>query len=35
VPVTEIGAIEAGIGARFLDAKDEAMIFKRAAFSHF
>jgi thiamine-monophosphate kinase len=35
VPVTDIGAIEAGASARFLDAKGEAMHFTRLAFSHF
>jgi thiamine-monophosphate kinase len=34
VPVTDIGAIEAGEGARFLDAGRE-LTFKRLSFSHF
>ncbi len=35
VPVTEVGAIEEGAGARFLDAKGEPLAFAHAAFSHF
>ena len=35
VPVTEIGAIAAGEGARFLDAGGKPLAFKRASFSHF
>ena len=35
VPVTEIGAIEAGEGARFLDAGGQPLTFARASFSHF
>jgi thiamine-monophosphate kinase len=35
VPVSEIGTIEAGEGARFLGAKGEPLAFKRVSFSHF
>ena len=35
VPVTEIGAVEAGEGARFLGADGAPLSFKRASFSHF
>jgi len=35
VTVTEIGAIGAGEGARFLDAKGQALAFAHASFSHF
>jgi thiamine-monophosphate kinase len=35
VPVTEIGVIESGEGARFLDADGAPMIFQHASFSHF
>jgi thiamine-monophosphate kinase len=35
VAVTEIGEIKAGEGARFLGSSDQALIFKRASFSHF
>jgi thiamine-monophosphate kinase len=35
VPVTDIGAIEAGEGARFLDPNGQPLAFKHAAFSHF
>lgn len=35
VPVSEIGEVVAGEGARFLTANGEALTFKRAAFSHF
>ncbi len=35
VPVTEIGTVEAGEGARFLGADGQPLVFKRAAFSHF
>jgi len=35
VAVTEIGAIKAGEGARFMGAGGKALTFKRAAFSHF
>ncbi len=35
VPVTEIGQIKAGEGARFLGAGGQALAFKRASFSHF
>jgi thiamine-monophosphate kinase len=35
VPVSEIGVIAAGEGARFLGAKGEPLAFKRASFSHF
>ena len=35
VPVTEIGHIVAGEGARFLGADGKALAFKRASFSHF
>ena len=35
VAVTEIGAVEAGEGARFLDAGGRLLAFQRASFSHF
>jgi thiamine-monophosphate kinase len=35
VPVTEIGAIVKGEGARFVAADGKALTFKRASFSHF
>ncbi len=35
VPVTEIGEIAAGEGARFLGSDGEPLTFQRAAFSHF
>jgi thiamine-monophosphate kinase len=35
VPVTEIGAVEQGEGARFLGADGAALTFARASFSHF
>ena len=35
VPVTEIGEIEAGEGARFLGRRRPPLAFKRASFSHF
>jgi thiamine-monophosphate kinase len=35
VPVSEIGVIAAGEGARFRDANGETLKFTRAAFSHF
>lgn len=35
VPVSEIGVIATGEGARFLGAKGEILQFKRASFSHF
>jgi thiamine-monophosphate kinase len=35
VAVTPIGIIEAGEDARFLDAQDKELTFKRASFSHF
>jgi thiamine-monophosphate kinase len=35
VPVTEIGAIEPGEGARFLDKTGAPLTFARASFSHF
>jgi thiamine-monophosphate kinase len=35
VPVTDIGEVEAGDGARFLGPDGQALAFKRAAFSHF
>jgi thiamine-monophosphate kinase len=35
VPVSEIGVMAAGEGARFRDAKGETLNFTRAAFSHF
>jgi thiamine-monophosphate kinase len=35
VAVSEIGEIKAGEGARFLGAGGQALIFKRASFSHF
>jgi thiamine-monophosphate kinase len=35
VPVTEIGQVKAGEGARFIDASGKPLIFKRASFSHF
>jgi thiamine-monophosphate kinase len=35
VAVTEIGEIKAGEGARFIGAGGQALIFKRASFSHF
>jgi thiamine-monophosphate kinase len=35
VPVTEIGTIKAGEGARFVGAAGQALAFKRASFSHF
>lgn len=35
VPVTEIGVIAAGEGARFLDAQGKSLSFKQASFSHF
>ena len=35
VPVTEIGRIAAGDGARFLGADGKPLVFERASFSHF
>jgi thiamine-monophosphate kinase len=35
VAVTEIGTVEAGEGARFLDASGQALAFAHASFSHF
>jgi thiamine-monophosphate kinase len=35
VAVTEIGVIEPGEGARFLDAGAQPLAFKRASYSHF
>jgi thiamine-monophosphate kinase len=35
VPVTEIGRMVAGEGARFLDANGNALVFARPSFSHF
>ncbi len=35
VPVTEIGVIKAGEGARFHDAEGKVLTFKRTSFSHF
>ena len=35
VPVTDIGEIAAGEGARFIAAGGQAMTFKQASFSHF
>ena len=35
VPVTEIGVIAAGEGARFRDAQGQPLTFKRMSFSHF
>ncbi len=35
VPVTEIGCVTAGQGARFVDADGRELRFKRASFSHF
>ncbi len=35
VQVTEIGAVEAGEGVRFLGADGAALAFTRPAFSHF
>jgi thiamine-monophosphate kinase len=35
VPVTEIGEIAAGEGARFRDVEGHALTFKRTSFSHF
>jgi thiamine-monophosphate kinase len=35
VPVTQIGTIAAGQGARFLDANGQALTFSKLAFSHF
>jgi thiamine-monophosphate kinase len=35
VPVTEIGTIKAGEGARFVGTAGQALAFKRASFSHF
>ena len=35
VPVTEIGQVKAGDGARFIDASGKPLVFKRASFSHF
>ncbi len=35
VAVTEVGAIQAGEGARFLDAGGTPLAFKRASYSHF
>jgi len=35
VPITDIGSVQAGEGARFLDASGEALAFKQASFSHF
>lgn len=35
VPVTEIGVIAAGEGARFLDAQGKPLAFERLSFSHF
>jgi thiamine-monophosphate kinase len=35
VPVTEIGRVTAGEGARFRDAWGRALVFKRTSFSHF
>ncbi len=35
VPVTELGEIKTGGGARFMDAAGNPLVFKRASFSHF
>jgi thiamine-monophosphate kinase len=35
VPVTELGEIKTGEGARFIDATGKPLVFKRASFSHF
>lgn len=35
VPVTELGEIKTGKGARFIDAAGKPLVFKRASFSHF
>jgi thiamine-monophosphate kinase len=35
VPVTKIGQVEAGEGARFIDGSGKPLVFKRASFSHF
>ena len=35
IPVTEIGQVRAGEGARFIDASGKPLAFKRASFSHF
>jgi thiamine-monophosphate kinase len=35
VPVTEIGEVKAGEGARFIDASGKPLAFRRASFSHF
>lgn len=35
VPVTAVGVVAAGKGARFLDVKGEPLAFKRLSFSHF
>jgi len=35
VPVTELGEIKTGEGARFIDAAGKPLVFKRASFSHF
>ncbi len=35
VPVTEIGAVEAGASVRFLGANGQPLAFKQASFSHF
>src|SRR6478735_2936425 len=35
VPVTELGGIKTGEGARFIDAAGKPLVFKRASFSHF
>ena len=35
IPVTELGEIKTGEGARFIDAVGNPLVFKRASFSHF
>jgi thiamine-monophosphate kinase len=35
VPVTELGEIRTGEGARFIDAAGKPLVFKRTSFSHF
>ncbi|HTM72018.1 MAG TPA: thiamine-phosphate kinase [Pseudolabrys sp.] len=35
VPVTELGVIKTGEGARFIDSSGKPLVFKRASFSHF
>jgi thiamine-monophosphate kinase len=35
VPISEVGQIKAGEGARFIDASGKPLVFKRTSFSHF